>query len=252
MEPINVNLEIIRGCENRECMCWNTTCIHDEPMAEMPMHILEQTLRELECIGIDNIALYGRGESLFHVKLNFVVEMARKYLGVPIHLNTDAHMMVKGIDIPPVDFFNICHKGDILMSPFSNFSAPKKVTHIFITRKITNSLLSTIDEYIDRTIKLHPKQHYMIGSIWDCEFGTSPKKGTFKPIPVEGGIDIQLCNPKKLAKKKMYVDVHGTIRKCMFSETVYSSISSLINNYDKTECANCGMGAYKYLIDINE
>lgn len=250
--PINVNLEILKGCRNYDCPCWNTTCSQSGNIVEMHHGLIEDTLEELSQIGIDNIALYGLGESLFHSDLAKVVETTKHILpNVPIHLNTDSHMMSMDVQIPPIDYFNICHKDGIHYSPFLNYSNAKKITHIFIVRTITWSLLENIDRYIGDTISLHPYQHYMIGSIWDCEFGSTPQIGTFKPLPVEDGIPVQNSFPQKPVKRKLYIDVNGIVRKCMFSTTIYDSASKLISNYDRSECESCGMGAYKYIIDIN-
>lgn len=252
---INVNLEVLKGCKNTRCISWGKTCKQDGTLEEMTDTVLDRVLGELAEFPVTNIALYGLGESLYHSNLGDCIQKVRAVLpAVRLHLNTDAHMMIAGVRVPSVDYFNICHKKDILFPPFVNYEAANKVTHIFIVESITMALLRQIDEYIDQTIALHPQQHYMIGSLWDCDFGTSPTKGKIQPLAVEDGVPFVPSTPEKACykKRKVYISADGVVKKCLFSQTVYADIRSLLTNYDRSECETCGMGAWKYLIDLKK
>lgn len=248
---LNVNIEILKGCRNTKCICWNKTCKQSGVIKEMEYPLLINTLKTLSKYPISNIALYGLGESLYHSNINTCIDITRKFLpNVPIHLNTDVNMLLDKKDyIPRVDYFNICHKEHV--TPLRYLSIPRgvKVTHIFILSKITNSILKDIDNYIDHIFSInHVDNHFMIGSIWDFDFGSPVIKKLF-PLETEDGIVIFGDQPKKRICTKVYINVDGIVKKCFFSKKEYK-LRDLLETYDRTECESCNMGAYKYLIDI--
>ena len=251
--PINVNIEIVKGCKNTSCICWNKTCKQNGLIKEMSIYFLSGILSKLQEINPSNVALYGLGESLYHRNLLGCITETRKYLPKSkIHLNTDVHVMNTFDDVPPVDYFNICLKKYI--TPLHRIYVPDntKVTHIFILEKIDKKILSEIDKYIDvQFSRGYTKHHYMIGSLWDHDFGDSPKT-KMVPLEVENGIDIVLpvdgihrgCE----YKRKVYIGIDGSIKKCMFSHIIYKNLD-FIRKYDRSECKKCNMGAYKYILE---
>ncbi len=246
-EQWNVNLEVLKGCQNTKCVCWNKTCRQDGTIKEMDFELLNTVLKVLVDYPVSNIALYGLGEPLYHSNLARCVTMARR-LKVPLHLNTDANMLKVSRKIPAVDYFNICHKETITQDIIMPDVPASKVTHIFILREISKKKLLEIDNYIGQMIKSgNLNHHYMIGSMWDMGFGQGVPKQ--HPLPVKDGIEILGPQPKKKQCKKIYVGVDGTIKKCFFSKKTYS-LRNLCDNYDYKECSECKMGAYKYVIKV--
>lgn len=249
----NVNIEIVRGCKNNKCISWNKTCKHFGELKQMPLGTLESILYELGKYSITNIALYGLGDSLEHNNLNNCFSLVKKILpNVTTFLNVDGHSMLKH-EIPYVDYLNICHKGKITYPPFRPIKHIPKVTHSFLVKKITYKLLDKIDKYINETIDLNSNKLYAIGTLWNIEFGIMPSKGTFKPIETEKGIDIEIPKvPTKYPRRKIYIDVDGIVRKCLFSEIIYPKIDSLLSvEGNNCNCNGCGMDVYTYKINLN-
>jgi hypothetical protein len=248
----NVNIEIVKGCANTDCLSWNTTCQHFGPIKRMPIYVLEVILRELSKYDISNIALYGRGDALEHNDINQCFALVKSILpAVTTFLNVDGHSMKKH-EIPLCDYLNVCHKEEITHPPFSSISHIPKVTHSFLVRKITHKLLDEIDEYIGETIQLNNKNLYAIGSLWNIEFGIMPPIGTFTPLESEDGIEITIPqNPLKYPRRKVYIDINGIVRKCLFSDKKYKDINALLSiDGNNCNCEGCGMDVFTYKINL--
>lgn len=253
MEEIatNVNVEIVRGCLNTDCLSWNTTCRHFGPIKKMPLLTLERILGALSKYDISNIALYGRGDALEHDNINQCFALVKTILPeATTFLNVDGHSM-KLHEVPPCDYLNICHKEEITHPPFPSLAHIPKITHSFLVHKITHQLLDEVDKYIEETINLNGRNLYAIGSLWNIEFGIMPPVGTFTPLESETGIEIMVPqNPQKYPRRKVYIDIDGIVRKCLFSERQYKNINALLSvEGNNCNCEGCGMDVYTYKIN---
>lgn len=255
MIDTNVNIEVVRGCKNVDCRSWQTTCNHNGPLKEMSLKELKDILIELSKHEITNIGLYGRGESLYHSKLQDCFDLVKEIIpSTTTILNIDGNMINKGIPLPKIDYLIILHKEKITHPVSSDIDHIGKIRHSFLVSKITLKLLDEIDEYIDKTINLNVNTEYVIGTLWDIEFGSPPKIGTFKPLEVEDGIDLYI--PKDISRyprRKIYIDIDGVVRKCLFSYVKYSTISDLLSiPGNNCNCEGCGMDVFSYKLNLKE
>lgn len=226
-------LELVRGCNNKECPSWGSVCKYDG-QHYMELKTISQIAEQLKEVLKDDpfevvdLWTYGCGDSLDHPEIDKVLKRVRQDLGdsCKISMAIDSRRdILKGTWWTNLSKIKIIHKipesFDWLSSAKKWSSLPIPMSHKLITNHITNDMwhIWKTSGFIEE-MKAVPWHDIALGT--DSPVFTKRSKMRFDPeLPV-----VAEAYPGKPVRRMM-ISYDGSLRRCLISPTSYQTIKKL-------------------------
>ena len=268
MTEILVNLELVRGCRNKGCSCFGTTCPQDGSVYEMS----EQTLRSLLLpasplsnvrLHDNSIYLYGLGETLEHSRLQKMVEIIKEWKpDLKTTVNSDGHYFANKTPrtieekTSVIEHLVISYKHNKGFLNRETIAAlrPKACVHLFLDKQINEDKLLEIDDYIDRIMQLRPDDGFRLAQMWESKFeGGVPNEDLERDDFFDNIQTVPLTksgsSEEPRAPQRVYITYQGSYRTCLFSPDDHND---LIRALENSSCPNCRLKGAFYVIDTRK